>query len=307
MTTTPASHPALTPPLAGSDPSLASAWDQIIVPGETKMKLLNHALLSFTMRGGSDPTSLPIHGMALLTGPPGTGKTTLGRGLTSQLDRQLGRRLGPVTLVEANPHALASELHGQTQRGIAAVLEEHVPALAAAGPTVLLLDEVETLAFRRSQASTEANPVDVHRATDAVLAGLDRVARECPTLFIVATTNFEGTVDEAFISRADVVLEIGLPGVRAIESMLRDTLTAVAQQRGAGPGTPLGELIEAQAVEEVAEMLLGRDGRQVRKFVLDVLATDADLALAPERLGAETLRKNAAALPQEREEALNAA
>jgi len=199
------SHPALSQPMPGSDPTLVGAWDQIVVPAEDKTRLLNHALLALTMRRGTtNPTSLPIHGMVVLTGVPGTGKTTLARGLASQLHRQLGDRLGPVTLVEVNPHALASDLHGQTQRGIAKVLEEYVPALSAAG----LLDEVETLAFSRSEASTETNPVDVHRATDAVLAGLDRLARECPNLIVVATTNFSQTVDGAFLSRADCVIEI---------------------------------------------------------------------------------------------------
>ena len=36
----------------------------------------------------------------------------------------------------------------------------------------MLIDEVESFAVRRSLASFETNPVDVQRATDAVLAGL---------------------------------------------------------------------------------------------------------------------------------------
>jgi pachytene checkpoint protein 2 len=35
----------------------------------------------------------------------------------------------------------------------------------------VLIDEVESFAVRRSLASFETNPVDVQRATDAVLAG----------------------------------------------------------------------------------------------------------------------------------------
>ena len=35
----------------------------------------------------------------------------------------------------------------------------------------MLIDEVESFAVRRSLASFETNPVDVQRATDAVLAG----------------------------------------------------------------------------------------------------------------------------------------
>jgi AAA+ superfamily predicted ATPase len=288
------SHPALSQSIPGSDPSLVGAWDQIVVPAEDKMRLLNHALLSLTLRRGVDSsTSLPVHGLLVLAGPPGTGKTTLARGLSSQLHRQLGDRLGPVTLVEVNPHALASDLHGQTQRGIAAVFEEHVPALAANGPTVLLLDEVETLAFSRSEASTEANPVDVHRATDAVLAGIDRVGRECPTLITVATTNFSLTVDAAFLSRADCVIEVGLPGVEAIEAILRDTVEALAAHAEAPANSPLMKAARDPGLAKIASKLEGHDGRQIRKFVVDALATESVLAIAPERLSVETLAVHA--------------
>jgi hypothetical protein len=39
----------------------------------------------------------------------------------------------------------------------------------------VLIDEVESFAVARSAASFAANPVDVHRATDAVLAGIDAI------------------------------------------------------------------------------------------------------------------------------------
>ncbi len=68
-----------------------------------------------------------------------------------------------------------------------------------------MLDEVETLAGNRFQMSMEANPIDVHRATDALLAGLDTLASKYKKLLFITTTNFEGAVDPAFISRADLV------------------------------------------------------------------------------------------------------
>ncbi len=45
------------------------------------------------------------------------------------------------------------------------------------GVAIVLLDEVETLAVSRQKLSFDANPADVHRATDALLSGMDRLTR----------------------------------------------------------------------------------------------------------------------------------
>ena len=127
---------------------------------------------------------------------PGTGKTSLARGLASRTAQSFPKH--EFRYIEVEPHALASAALGKSQQAVCHLLGTVIAEEAATGPCIVLLDEVETLAADRSQMSLEANPVDVHRATDAVLAQLDQLAANHPQLLFVATSNFPG-VDRALV------------------------------------------------------------------------------------------------------------
>jgi pachytene checkpoint protein 2 len=259
------------------DPAWESRWTRIVVPDDIKERLLNSTLFSLKHRARIDAVRLPVHGLIVLAGPPGTGKTTLAGGLADQAARALGET---VLFVEVDPHSFPSQMLGESQRSVARLFDRTLPDLAQRGrPTIVLLDEVESLAVSRSGASLETNPVDVHRATDAVLAGVDQVARACPNLTFVATTNHAVGVDAAFMSRADLIEDIGLPGAAAVEQILRDTLEQVVGAKGLD-GAALGPL-----AKECVDARL--DARRVRKLVLRALASRRELALKPELLRLE--------------------
>src|SRR5882757_10484489 len=163
-------------------------WDHILTADGVKDRLLNHALL--TLLHGPALGTLPglPHGLIVLAGPPGTGKTTLARGLAQAAARALAP-VGATTYIEIDPHAFPSEMLGESQRNITRLMTDTLPEFAARRPhTVVLIDEVESFAVRRSTASFGSNPVDVHRATDAVLAGLDFLAQAHPRTVLVTTT-----------------------------------------------------------------------------------------------------------------------
>jgi SpoVK/Ycf46/Vps4 family AAA+-type ATPase len=194
---------------------------------------------------------------------------------------------GATTLIEVDPHAMPSEMLGESQRNVVRLLRDVIPSLAGSRPHVIVvIDEVESLAVRRTLASFETNPVDVQRATDAVLAGLDHLAAVLPGAVVVTTTNFVSAVDEAFLSRADLVVELDLPDEAA---RARIIAAALADLAVAWPS--LGDLPRDAALhQDVAEATEGWDGRRLRKLPLAVLGSDPALASDPALLTARRLR-----------------
>lgn len=271
-------------------PRYAYSWDSIVVAPELKDRLLHAALLALQLRPRLPAEVTALHGLLLLHGPPGTGKTTLGRGVAQELAPLTSKRRA--RFVEVNPHGLMSAEHGQSQQKVFELLADHIPGLADDGlPTVVLLDEVESMAVARSAASLHANPADVHRATDAVLTALDALAQDHPSLLVVATSNFTAALDEAFKSRADIAIEVPLPNADGIRTILERTLTDF------GAAYPkIADLAADPGLETVARRLVGLDGRRVRKVVTEALGRRRETVIDPHKLTMRDLAEAAAEL-----------
>src|SRR4051794_18703519 len=66
------------------DSDFLAQWKAIILEPALKERLLSQAIINFPVRPRIDRPQVPLHGLIVLHGPPGTGKTSLARGLAAR-------------------------------------------------------------------------------------------------------------------------------------------------------------------------------------------------------------------------------
>jgi SpoVK/Ycf46/Vps4 family AAA+-type ATPase len=276
------------------DADFGALWDAIVVEAEVKERLLTQAILNFTVRTKVERAKLPLHGLLLMVGPPGTGKTSLARGLASKTAEVLAES-GRFKYLEVDPHNLSDPALGRSQQAVQQFFGKTIVEQASREPTIVLLDEVETLAAARSKVSFEVNPIDVHRATDALLSQLDHLAARIPQLLFIATSNFPEAIDEAFLSRTDFTATIDRPPPEVCTAIFFDTVNALADHFPA-----VRSLLEHQEIKHAASLCRGLDGREIRKIVLSACTIRQETALDPNCLQAEDFLRAIQRANQER-------
>lgn len=150
------------------------------------------------------------HGGArmLLSGPPGTGKTLAVEAITAELG---------LDLLAVDLAALVSKWLGETEKNIAEVFDA-----AERCQAVLFFDEADAVFGRRTDSS-DAQGRWANLETAYLLSRIDRSAG-----LVVLATNLRRNIDDAFLRRLDVVVELEEPDRAAREQLWRRHLPDAA-------------------------------------------------------------------------------
>ena len=127
----------------------------------------------------------------LLTGPPGTGKTTLAEAIAGELGLPFG-------VVEYE--SIIGSYLGETSGRLASVF-----AIAARQPSVIFLDEFDTIAKERSD---EHDAGEVKRVVSTLLLQLDALPQH---VVVIAATNHPELLDRAAWRRFQLRVDMPLP------------------------------------------------------------------------------------------------
>lgn len=149
---------------------------------------------------------------ALLSGPPGTGKTMSAQIIAASLDLDLYR---------IDLSAILSKWVGETAQNLDRLLRE-----AAALDVVLLFDEADALFGKRSAEIRDAQDKLANMDTGHLLTAIESFPG-----VVLLTSNLRGNIDPAFMRRLRFIVEFPKPDAAQRLELWRRALRALATKR----------------------------------------------------------------------------
>jgi len=263
---------------------LQGLWKSLVFGTGVKNELVNYVLTSLALaRQGVDSNLVGINRVALLHGPPGTGKTSLCRALANKLAVRMGDSFKQGLLIEINSHSLFSKWFSESGKLVQRMFDQIKKKVADKNNfVVVLIDEVESLTSARKNAGSGLECSDAIRVVNALLTQIDSI-KQSPNVLVLTTSNITGHIDLAFVDRADIKQYVGLPTQTAIYTIYMSALQELANkdvvQRDLGLQSTM-ELQDpkchpsqaSQMLWEIAGQSLGFSGRTLRKLPFLALA-----------------------------------
>lgn len=181
-------------------------WDDLILPADTKRKL---QLIVQVIENPQIVRQLgitPPSGI-LLSGPPGTGKTTIARVLASETE---------ASFFPVNAADIFSKWVGESEQRV----KDLFARARARVPAIIFIDEIDSITERRGESDSAGDRVQnaVVNMFLGEMDGLDSSTR----VFVIGATNRPELLDEALLrpGRLGERIEIPLPDATGRRAML---------------------------------------------------------------------------------------
>jgi transitional endoplasmic reticulum ATPase len=234
----------------------------------------------------------------LLYGPPGTGKTRLARAVANE---------SSATFFLINGPEIMGSGYGESEKKLREVFE----AAAKAAPSIVFIDEIDSIAPKRGQVSGEAEKRLVAQLL-TLMDGLEARAN----LIVIAATNRPDAIDEALRrpGRFDREIVVGVPDIRGRREILGIhtrgmplaegvDLAELARTTYGFVGADLAALTREAAIEAVRRIMpkLDLETTTIPPEILDTLSvTRDDFLTAIKRVQPSAMREVMVQMPDVR-------